>query len=87
VYLRVPTCVPFGLQFYFNGHAWLTSKLRAKNIQFETVDNAFAHIADYTMANQLSNELDVEKSAPTIGYFCSIVFPGVTELELAYSGA
>jgi len=83
-YLRVPTWCPFRLQFYFNGHAWLASKLRANNIQFETVDNAFAHIADYTMANQLANELDVESLRQRLDTFAQLYCPVVTELELAY---
>jgi hypothetical protein len=83
-YLRVPTWCPFRLQFYFNGHAWLANKLRANNIQFETVDNAFAHIADYTMANQLANELDVESLHKRLDTFAQLYCPVVTELELAY---
>ena len=83
-YLRVPTWCPFRLQFYFNGHAWLASKLRAKNIQFEMVDNAFAHIADYAIANQLSDELDVESLHQRLNVFAQLYCPVVTELELAY---
>ena len=83
-YLRVPTWCPFRLQFYFNGHAWLASKLLAKNIPFETVDNAFAHIADYTLANQLANEFDVESLRQRLDSFAQLYCPVVTELELAY---
>ena len=83
-YLRVPTWCPFRLQFYFNGHAWLASKLRAKSIQFEMVDNAFAHIADYTVANQLSDELDVESLHHRLDAFTKLYCPVVAELELAY---
>jgi len=83
-YLRVPTWCPFRLQFYFNGHAWLASKLRAKNIQFETVDNAFAHIADYAVANQLANELDIESLHQRLDTFAQLYCPAVKELELAY---
>jgi len=83
-YLRVPTWCPFRLQFYFNGHAWLASKLRAKNIQFEMVDNAFAQIADYAVANQLSDELDVESLHQRLDAFAQLYCPVVTELELAY---
>ena len=82
-YLRVPTWCPFRLQFYFNGHGWLASKLRAKNIQFEMVDNAFAHIAYYAMANKLS-ELDVESLHQQLDAFAQLYCPVVTELELTY---
>jgi hypothetical protein len=83
-YLRVPTWCPFRLQFYFNGHAWLASKLRAKNIQFEMIDNAFAHIADYAIANQLSDELNVESLHQRLDAFAQLYCPVVTELELAH---
>jgi hypothetical protein len=39
-FLSVPTCRPFRAQFYFNGHNWLASKLRAAGISFEMRDNA-----------------------------------------------
>ena len=83
-YLRVPTWCPFRLQFYFNGHAWLASKLRAKNIQFEMLDNAFAQIADYAIANQLSDELDVESLHQRLDALAHLYCPVVTELELTY---
>jgi hypothetical protein len=83
-YLRVPTWCPFRLQFYFNGHAWLASKLRAQNIQFEMVDNAFAHIADYAIANHLSDELDVESLHHRLDAYTQLYCPVVAELELAY---
>jgi len=83
-YLRVPTWCPFRLQFYFNGHAWLANKLRTQNIQFEMVDNAFAHIADYAIANQLSDELDVENLHHRLNAFTQLYCPVVAELELAY---
>jgi len=60
-YLRVPTWCPFRLQFYFNGHAWLASQLKQKGIAFDLLDNAFAHIADYTIANQLAQQLDTQQ--------------------------
>lgn len=59
-YLRVPTWCPFRLQFYFNGHHWLANKLKERSIAYEIVDNAFVHIADYTVANRLANEFDVD---------------------------
>lgn len=60
-YLRVPTWSPFRLQFYFNGHGWLASQLKAKGIAFEMLDNAFADIADFEKANELAKELDIER--------------------------
>jgi len=60
-YLRVPTWCPFRLQFYFNGHAWLASQLKQAGVAFELLDNAFAHIADYALANELAAQLDIEQ--------------------------
>ncbi|MCX6034552.1 MAG: hypothetical protein NTV38_06195, partial [Chloroflexi bacterium] len=50
-YLRVPTWCPFRLRFYFNGHAWLANQLKQKGVAFDLLDNAFAHIDDYSIAN------------------------------------
>jgi len=60
-YLRVPTWCPFRLQFYFNGHAWLASQLKQQGVAFDLLDNAFAHLADYTIANQLAQQLDTQQ--------------------------
>lgn len=60
-YLRVPTWCPFRLQFYFNGHAWLAAQLKQNGVAFELLDNAFAHIADYALANELAAQLNVEQ--------------------------
>ncbi|MCJ7828695.1 MAG: MarR family transcriptional regulator, partial [Dehalococcoidia bacterium] len=83
-YLRVPTWCPFRLQFYFNGHAWLAAKLRAKAIQFEMADNAFAHIADYTVANQLANELGVDSLYQRLNALAHLYCPIVADLNLGY---
>jgi hypothetical protein len=83
-YLRVPTWCPFRLQFYFNGHAWLAAKLKARTIQFEMMDNAFAHIADYKVANQLANELDADSLHQRLNALAHLYCPVVTELNLSY---
>lgn len=53
-YLRVPTWAPFRLQFYFNGHNLLASRLRQTGIDCALSDNAFVHIADFERAQQLA---------------------------------
>src|SRR5271157_3392702 len=60
-YLRVPTWCPFRLQFYFNGHAWLAYQLKQKGVAFELLDNAFAHLDDYSIADQLVQQLDIQQ--------------------------
>ena len=58
-YLRVPTWCPFRLQFYFNGHNWLATQLKARGIAFKQQDNAFLEIADFDAANQIAAQLDM----------------------------
>lgn len=58
-FLSVPTWCPFRAQFYFNGHNWLASKLRAAGVSFTLQDNAFAEIGDWKKAQDLSDELIV----------------------------
>ena len=43
-YLRVPTWSPFRLQFYMNGHNFLSNKMKKKDISYETIDNAFSNV-------------------------------------------
>lgn len=60
-YLRIPTWCPFRAQFYFNGHNWLASKLQARQVSFQMLDNAFASIADWKMAQELSDGFSVSE--------------------------
>jgi hypothetical protein len=83
-YLRVPTWCPFRLQFYFNGHNWLANQLKQHGIAFTMLDNAFIHIADYTVANQLANEFNVDILHFRLGEFARQYCPVVTELKLTY---
>lgn len=83
-YLRVPTWCPFRLQFYFNGHNWLANQLKQRGIAYKMLDNAFIHIADYTVANQLANELDVEILHQRLDEFAQQYCSVVTDLHLNY---
>jgi len=83
-YLRVPTWCPFRLQFYFNGHNWLANQLKQRGIAYKMLDNAFVHIADYTVANQLANEFDVEILHLRLDEFARKYCPVVTDLKLTY---
>ncbi len=58
-YIRVPTWCPFRLQIYFNGHNILQKELCKNDIQAAMVDNAFDYIADFPLAQELSDKLDV----------------------------
>lgn len=60
-YLRVPTWLPFRLQFYCNGHGWLERQLQQAGIQFTMADNAFVQVADWAKAQQLSDGFDLRQ--------------------------
>jgi hypothetical protein len=83
-YVRVPTWCPFRLQFYFNGHHWLANQLTQRGIAYQMLDNAFVHIADYTVANQLANEFDVELLHRRLDEFAQQYCPVVADLNLTY---
>lgn len=59
-YLRIPTWIPLRLQFYFNGHNLLSSKLEQNNIAYKKHDNALLEIEDFQKAQQLSDNIKVE---------------------------
>jgi hypothetical protein len=40
---------------YFNGHNWLASKLWARKINFEMLDNALTSITDWKKAQEISD--------------------------------
>ena len=56
-HLRVPTWVPFRLQFCFNGHNWLASRLKRLRIGYQLVDNAFVAIDDFALAQRIADRL------------------------------
>jgi hypothetical protein len=60
-FLSVPTWCPFRAQFYFNGHNWLASKLKAAGLSFEQQDNALVRISDWQQAQDLSDSLLVSE--------------------------
>jgi hypothetical protein len=60
-YIRVPTWLPFKLQIFFNGHAWLSNKLKSSNINHQMLDNAFVSIDDWKKAQKISHNLSLEK--------------------------
>lgn len=83
-YLRVPTWCPFRLQFYFNGHAWVAAQLRQKGVACELIDNAFVHIADYVVANQLAEQLDLAQLHAKLDAFAQRFCPVIQSLNLSY---
>lgn len=65
-YLRVPTWAPFRLQFYFNGHNELASKLDKNHIGYKMIDNAFVHIEDPESAQKLANAIRPDRLRKTL---------------------
>jgi hypothetical protein len=76
-YLRVPTWVPFRLQFYCNGHNWLAKRLSAEGIEYTMLDNAFVACADWQQAQRISDSLRAEDLHalldPLARHMCSVV--------------
>lgn len=60
-YLRVPTWVPFRLQFYCNGHNHLAKCLHNEGIGFTPLDNTFLKIDDFARAQELADTFPVER--------------------------
>ena len=60
-YVRVPTWCPFRLQVYINGHNLLASELRQVGINFTMIDNAFDSLEDADKAQELSDNISIEK--------------------------
>jgi len=83
-YLRVPTWAPFRLQFYFNGHGWLARQLKANDIEFERLDNAFGNIADFEKANALAKKLDMERLSQRLNELANRYCPVVAEAHQSY---
>jgi hypothetical protein len=61
IYLRVPTWVPFRLQFYCNGHSWLARQLAVSGVGFTMADNAFVRIANWQRAQELADAFSPDR--------------------------
>jgi hypothetical protein len=80
----VPTWCPFSLQFYFNGHSWLAAQLKQRGEIFELLDNAFVHIDNYTLANELAKQMSVEQLHARLDAIVQQCRPVVPGLNLRY---
>jgi len=83
-YVRVPTWCPFSLQVYFNGHGWLSNRLKKKGIKYNLVDNAFDYIEDFAQAQQISNGFDVSELHKRLDKFVKKYCPVIKEFNQAY---
>ncbi len=83
-YVRVPTWLPFRLQFYFNGHNWLAGKLKNKDIGYVMKDNAFLKIDDFEKAQSLSDKIRVSDLHKMLDIFAKRYCPVIEKFELSY---
>jgi hypothetical protein len=84
-FLRVPTIAPYKLDFYFNGHNWLETKLKKNEIAYEKLDNAFTYIADYEKAQQLSDKIRVDDLHQALDIFVKRYCPLPVEWDLHFN--
>jgi hypothetical protein len=84
-FIRVPTIAPFKVDFYFNGHNWLETKLKKRGIAYEKTDNAFTAIADYAEAQKLSDRIRVEDLHRALDIFMNRYCPMPDEWGLSYN--
>lgn len=74
-YVRVPTWLPFKLQIFFNGHAWLGSELTKKKIDHQMMDNAFISLDNWNKAQKISDNLAIEKLHKKLDTFAVVYCP------------
>jgi hypothetical protein len=72
------------LQFYFNGHNWLASQLRAAGIDFTMRDNAFTQIADWHKAQELADNFDVTQLHERLDELAARYCPIISALGVTY---
>jgi predicted transcriptional regulator len=83
-YVRVPTWCPFRLQVYVNGHNLLASELRQAGIKYAMIDNAFDSIEDVGKAQELSDNISIEKLHRKLDEFAWRFCPIYKDFNLRY---
>lgn len=83
-YVRVPTWCPFRLQIYINGHNLLASELKQANIKYTMTDNAFDSIENADKAQELSDNISVEKLHRKLDEFTWQFCPIYKDFNLRY---
>jgi hypothetical protein len=83
-YVRVPTWCPFRLQVYVNGHNLLASELKQTGIKFSMIDNAFDSLEDAGKAQELSDNISIEKLHRKLDEFAWQFCPVYKDLNLRY---
>ncbi|MHB1420403.1 MAG: MarR family transcriptional regulator, partial [Bacillota bacterium] len=83
-YLRVPTWCPFRLQFYFNGHNLLSTKLSKREIGYDKQENAFLNINDWEKVQELSDSIRVEDLHQVLDILALRYLPFIKNYEMLY---
>lgn len=83
-YMRVPTWCPFRLQFYFNGHNLLATKLREASIAHRLLDNAFTSIDDFDAAQRLADDVSIARMHSALDRFARRFCPVIDDLRVSY---
>jgi hypothetical protein len=83
-YLRVPSWAPFRLQFYFNGHGALEAALRKRQIEARMLDNAFVDVADWLVAQRLTEQLKPERLHRRLDRYARQFCPPIALFESGY---
>jgi hypothetical protein len=80
-YLRVPTWVPFRLQFYCNLHNWLSRQLTQAGIAHQLLDNAFVQMGDWEKAQPMADGFEVPKLHAKLEQWVKQFCPGLQRFE------
>jgi hypothetical protein len=80
-HLRISTWLPFWVQFYCNGHAWLARALAREGISFTLVDNAFTACGDWARAQALAEAFPVKELHQALDGWMAQYFPVCRTLE------
>jgi len=83
-YVRVPTWCPFRLQVYVNGHNLLASEMKKAGIKYTMIDNAFDSLEDVGKAQELSNNISIEKLHRKLDEFAWQFCPVYKDFNLRY---
>jgi hypothetical protein len=83
-YLRVPTWAPFRLQFYCNGHNWLSGQLQQADLAFQQLDNTFSSIADFSQAQALADAFPLDRLHRALDGFAARYCPVAGQFGTTY---
>ncbi len=83
-YVRVPTWCPFRLQVYINGHNLLAAELKKAGIKYAMIDNAFDYIEHVDRAQELSDNISMEKLHRKLDEFAWQFCPVYKDFNLRY---